>query len=146
MIVYQTDDQGVYLGPTEADESPLEPGVFLLPKGTVEAPPPLLLDRERARWDWENMWWVLEEVPAPELPPGYLPVWSEGAWHAQEAPRLPEVPGLEQYWTNGAWAYRRKVVAPIPPMPEVRDDQIALLVDNVWQVYDVAPAEEQPAS
>lgn len=37
--VYQTNALGHYTGPTEADESPLEPGVFLIPAGCVEESP-----------------------------------------------------------------------------------------------------------
>lgn len=38
--VYQTNAAGVYVGTTTADESPLEPGVYLIPAGCVETPPP----------------------------------------------------------------------------------------------------------
>lgn len=38
--VYQCDEDGVLLGPTEAFESPLEPGVFPLPAGCVAEEPP----------------------------------------------------------------------------------------------------------
>jgi len=38
--VYQTNHLGLYVGPVHADESPLELGVFLLPGGCVEVPPP----------------------------------------------------------------------------------------------------------
>lgn len=48
--VYQFDVAGRYLGETEADESPLEPGVYHLPARTTETPPP-------ARDTWpENTW------------------------------------------------------------------------------------------
>lgn len=49
-IVFQTDFDGVYVGPMVADESPLEPGVFLLPAGCVEVEPPVLAENQRARW------------------------------------------------------------------------------------------------
>lgn len=38
--VWQTDDDGWLIGPSDADESPLEPGVWLIPYGCVETPPP----------------------------------------------------------------------------------------------------------
>lgn len=65
--VYQTDAQGYYVGPTIADESPLEPGVFLIPGGAVEAEPPSIPEGSRARWDGAG--WHLEEIPAPEPEP-----------------------------------------------------------------------------
>lgn len=38
--VYQADLSGFFCGVTEADESPLEPGVFHLPARCTEMPPP----------------------------------------------------------------------------------------------------------
>ena len=64
MIVYQTDKDGVYLGPVQADESPLEPGVFLIPSGCVEAQPPAIPTGFLARWVSDS--WVLEELPEPD--------------------------------------------------------------------------------
>lgn len=57
--VWQLDVHGFLIGPTVADESPLEPGVFLLPAGTVEAdPPPALAAGHEHRWvdgDWAQV-------------------------------------------------------------------------------------------
>lgn len=53
--VYQTDFNGVYVGPVEADESPLEPGVFLIPARCVQTAPPA---------PGAHQW----------------PAWSNGAW------------------------------------------------------------------
>lgn len=38
--VYETDADGYYIGPATVDESPMEPGVFLMIPGAVELPPP----------------------------------------------------------------------------------------------------------
>lgn len=54
--VYQFSRSGVYVGDTLADESPLEPGVWLLPAYTTEAAPPA-------------------EVPADQVPK-----WNGAAW------------------------------------------------------------------
>jgi len=40
LIVYSYDEDGVYLGKTQADESPLEPGKYLIPANATETPPP----------------------------------------------------------------------------------------------------------
>jgi hypothetical protein len=64
MIVYQTDNQGFYLGPVQADESPLEAGVFLIPAGCVEEEPPTFSGNERPRWEGGR--WVLETIPEPQ--------------------------------------------------------------------------------
>lgn len=69
-IVFQTDFDGVYVGLVAADESPLEPGVFLIPAGCVEVAPPVLAENQRARWLGEE--WLVETrvelSPEPELP------------------------------------------------------------------------------
>lgn len=54
---YQHDADGFFLGMTEADESPLEPGVFLVPAMcTLESPPAEATDGLHPRWtgtEWE---------------------------------------------------------------------------------------------
>lgn len=64
--VYQTDRNGVYVGPVRADESPREPGIYLIPAGAVETRPPTIPAGQRARWsDGE---WALEGIPDVEPP------------------------------------------------------------------------------
>lgn len=57
MIVYQYNASGLYQGETVADESPLEPGVWLMPaRTTTVAPPTEIPDGRWPRWnglDWE---------------------------------------------------------------------------------------------
>ncbi len=65
MIVYQTNHQGIYLGPVQADESPLEPGEFLIPAGCVEIAP-------------------------PAIPEGSVAVWINGSWSVVPAPAVTE--------------------------------------------------------
>jgi hypothetical protein len=50
-IVYQTDDQGFYIGETIADPDPLTPGRWLLPRGAIEVAPPKIIGAKRAQWD-----------------------------------------------------------------------------------------------
>lgn len=54
---YQHDASGFFLGVTEADESPLEPGVFLVPALCTLTPPPAQCpEGQRPRWTgtaWE---------------------------------------------------------------------------------------------
>lgn len=56
ITVYQYDLAGRFLGPTLADESPMEPGVFLMPARTVAIEPPQCMDGAWPRWNgsaWE---------------------------------------------------------------------------------------------
>lgn len=101
--VYQTNYLGLYVGPVEADESPLEPGVFLLPAGCVEMPPPPAPEFKIACWispDWHLLDYfgglVVYNVQTREpmtidqvgpLPNGYTlkkpaphQVWKSGQW------------------------------------------------------------------
>jgi hypothetical protein len=62
----QLDHEGYLVGITMAEESPLEPGVFLVPGGAVDAEPPVVPAGQRAKWVGE---WVLEDIPQPEPEP-----------------------------------------------------------------------------
>lgn len=63
--VFQTDRAGLLVGETQADESPLEPGVFLMPAGTVEkAPPKKWADDKWPRWNGAK--WELVTKPQPQ--------------------------------------------------------------------------------
>ena len=59
-IVSQLDPAGYFAFPVEADESPLEPGVFLIPARAIDVPPPQVPTGKRARWAGE---WVFEDIP-----------------------------------------------------------------------------------
>ncbi len=55
-----------YLGASQADESPLEPGVFLVPAYSTESEPPAVVDGQRAVFDGE---WRVEAIPKkPAVP------------------------------------------------------------------------------
>jgi hypothetical protein len=62
----QLDHEGFFVGTTMAEESPLEPGVFLVPGGAVDVAPPVAPEGQRAKWVGE---WVLEDIPQPEPEP-----------------------------------------------------------------------------
>ncbi|APQ13419.1 phage tail protein [Pseudomonas oryzihabitans] len=61
-LVYQLDHAGFYLGETVADESPLDPGIYLLPARCVETPPPATW--EDSQWPrWDGSAWRLVNRP-----------------------------------------------------------------------------------
>lgn len=59
ITVFQTDHLGLYVGPTTADESPLEPGVFLIPGGCVEVAPPEAPQGKIQHWNGKR-WQLLD--------------------------------------------------------------------------------------
>jgi hypothetical protein len=69
--VSQLDQNGYFISVTIADESPLEPGVFLIPGNAVDVEPPIVPENKRAKW---NGAWVLEDIPPPEVEPEIEPV------------------------------------------------------------------------
>jgi hypothetical protein len=69
MQVYQTDDVGFWTGEViTADESPMQEGVFLIPRGCVPAAPPALAGGERALWSWEPEGWTVIVAPVDPTP------------------------------------------------------------------------------
>lgn len=92
--VSQLDNTGRFVGETVADESPLEPGVFLIPALAVDAPRPSIPDGFFARWGGR---WVLEKIPTPvepepvpEMLPSLTPAqfWMQLAIDGDEAAAL----------------------------------------------------------
>lgn len=60
--VYQIDSSGHFLSEAMADESPMEPGVFLIPAGCVElAPPESWPENQWPRWN--GFKWDLIQKP-----------------------------------------------------------------------------------
>lgn len=57
--VYQTNHMGLYVGPVTAQESPLEPGVFLIPAGCVEVAPPEAPEGKIQSWNGKR-WQLLD--------------------------------------------------------------------------------------
>lgn len=61
--VFQTDSAGHYIGNTEADEDPMQPGAFLVPRGCVEEAPPDTWPADS--WPrWTRTGWELIPRPA----------------------------------------------------------------------------------
>lgn len=48
--VFQTDEQGFYVGTTVADPDPQNIGSWLIPAGCVEVKPPLFTGGKIAKW------------------------------------------------------------------------------------------------
>lgn len=87
-VVYQTNHELVLVGTGLADESPLEPGVWMIPGGCVELEPPTIPPGHRARYSSGT--WIIEKLPAAAVEP--------------EAPAQPIAP-LEQQVKSAVQAY-----------------------------------------
>lgn len=66
--VYQYDLTGLYVGQTDADESPLEPGVFHIPARCVEVAPPEFTGDDWPRWNGAK-WELITVSPANDNQP-----------------------------------------------------------------------------
>ncbi|QXE10790.1 MULTISPECIES: hypothetical protein [Pseudomonas] len=102
-IVYQTNHLGILVGAVKADESPLEPGVYMIPGGCVETAPPLIPEH-KAAW-WNGSAWQLVDyfggvvvyntaTGEPRTLEGFEPV---PAGHTMNKP------GPNQIWRDGQW-------------------------------------------
>ena len=111
MLVYQTDDRGVFVGAVAADESPLEPGVHLVPRGAVTEAPPAIPEGQRARWTGAG--WQLEDIPPPAGPIVGDPA---TAWHRVPALALINAASAAGWITEDeadAWAARSALPAAV---------------------------------
>jgi hypothetical protein len=63
MQVYQTDNEGFYVGSTEADPDQLDVGNWLIPAGCVTEPPPTVGEKQLAQWT--DGAWVITDVLDP---------------------------------------------------------------------------------
>lgn len=105
----------IYIGSSDADESPLEPGVFLIPAYATELEPPTCTESEIQIFD-ENSWVIIDDLRGtyysirdgqeilhkdpftlpekatkekpPEVPEGYFLEWNDG-WELKEL--VPEI-------------------------------------------------------
>jgi len=65
--VYQYDVAGRYLGETEADESPREPGVYHFPARTTELAPPARETWPEGSWPrWIGSGWAMTGSTNPQ--------------------------------------------------------------------------------
>lgn len=102
-LVYQTDHLGIFIGAVAAEESPLEPDVWMIPGGCVETPPPAIPEH-KAAW-WNGLAWQLVdhfggvvvysiETGEPRTLEGFEPV---------PAGYTMKKPGVNQVWKDGDW-------------------------------------------
>jgi len=66
-IFHYHPDTGIYLGQGVADESPLEPGVWLIPAHATELEPPQPSKGKQIAWSGDS--WDVQPIPEPETEP-----------------------------------------------------------------------------
>lgn len=79
MKIYNYDENGLYVGSSDADESPLEKDMFLIPAFATTIEP--LAAKDGFDIYWNNDKWQYREIPKqkPEQPNAYS-VWDEESW------------------------------------------------------------------
>lgn len=142
-IVYQTDANGVFVGLAEADPSPLEPGVWLIPGGCVEVPPPTPPSGSVARWqngEWEVVSDDVSDVPQEDLTPERIVATYSAAVDARVEARA------RQLNYNGA-AHLASYVTSSVESWAAEAQAFVEWRDSVWlhvlSVYAAVQAEEQ---
>lgn len=113
---------GVFIGVDFAQESPLEPGVFLLPAGATFIEPPQVPEGKQAIWAGSS--WAVEDIPLPPEPETPEPPQPEPlTWDTIRAPRDFLLAGSD--WTQladaplaqeqkNAWATYRQALRDLP--------------------------------
>lgn len=75
MEIYHYDPQtGIFLGKSKADESPLEPGIFLIPAHATATKVPEFSKLQMAIWDGSA--WEVQNIQEPDLPPAPELTWD----------------------------------------------------------------------
>lgn len=70
-IYHYNSDTGEFVGSSEAEESPREPGVFLIPLHATIEPAPEIPEGKRAIFSDDH--WTLEDIPTPGPEPEQEP-------------------------------------------------------------------------
>lgn len=128
-IYHYAPTNGAYLGEGEADESPLEPGVFLVPAFATDSPPPDFVPGESIAVRTGNEWVVQPDhrgqsgwVDGEELeitdPGPYPEGWST------EPPPPPSTPQPEREIS------KRQLLLALWRMQQITDAQIRAAIAN----------------
>lgn len=89
--VCQLDEEGFFIGMAEAHESPLEPGVFHIPRNAIDIPPPELQPWQRAKCV-SGSWMVIEPEETEEEAPE-----NQEVEETYKEKRLKEYPPFSEY-------------------------------------------------
>jgi len=134
--VIQLDRDGYFEGTTVADESPLEPGVYLYPARAVDAPMPEPGEGERAYWNGEK--WEYHPL-RDDMPAQPHPSWSYDLASNSWVPPVPR-PDDEHVWDESEedWVPSAELRA-----KKARAQRNALLSDCDWTQLSDAPVDAE---
>lgn len=96
MEIYNYDENGLYVGRSEADESPLEPDTYLIPALSTDKAPPIAKDGFELFWN-ETAWEYRETLKEKPEQPNEYSVWDEASWSYIEDTALKEKYLLKLY-------------------------------------------------
>jgi hypothetical protein len=146
--VYHYDIDGVFVGSSDALESPLEPGVYLCPAGATFVAPPSIPSGKQAVFN--DGAWALRNLPTPEEQDAQeqAPGDSLAQLRLIRTERLQQVDGVLQdmFWdqvqgnpwvdeTVQAWATYRQALKDLPNQYQNQDFNIQ---DVEWPVAPTA--------
>lgn len=115
-------ETGVFIGVEFAQESPLEPGIFLLPAGATFVEPPQVSEGKQAVWGGES--WSVQDIPvspAPEPEPTPEPeplTWDTTRTHRNQLlaqsdwTQLADAPLTHEQ--KNAWTVYRQALRDVP--------------------------------
>jgi hypothetical protein len=142
--VYQFDTCGYFIGMAEADESPLEPGVYLVPAFSTPKEPPSVSEREVAIFD-NGQWRVAPNwrgVPLFSTTDGSPVSVDVGVLPADVGATDLPMPGPEYIWREGAWEYDAERAAAL--FRKTRERALTDLLSHIAAQRDTAAGNPTP--
>lgn len=124
-LVCQLDADGYFVGLTVADESPLEPGVWLIPAGAVDVPVPEVPEGFRAKWTGSDF--DMEAIPVEPEP--------------EPEPEPPELTQFEQDQIR----YQKRAAVKDQLLAWMAADNMSRVRSEVWTVADLTSLMVDPA-
>lgn len=111
VLAYNYDEEsGIYIGSEEADESPLEPGIFLLPAFSTAVAPPVEQGGFVRTWNgtaWTHV--AIQTAPEPDLAPT-IRAQRTRLLYESDYTQLTDVPLANR----AAWATYRQALRDVP--------------------------------